>query len=351
MTASPVFFFMHVMKTGGTSIVHHIQDNFPVGTTEPDYRTLPPDEPVPEAHYASLVRLWELGDDDRARIRLYMGHYPYWVTELVRPDVTFTVLRDPVDRTISMLRQLSDEDPPDARRPLEAIYDDDATRSTMIQDYQAKVLGMSRDDWDEQVQRILMLNPTRQHAGHLAHLMSIPVDHERLARAKANLARIDLLGLQHEMGELLDALRTRYGWSIPLEHRHRCRPDRSGRSPGSGVPVPHGLVGRLTARPRVQEPLGDPVGQPGEGLDPVRGAGHHRPALVELVAVDHRYAAQERLERRRHCLGERGLARAGRPVDADEAHGPDGRLGAQHPGAERGCLDVPGHRAMLGVER
>ena len=114
MGTGPVFFFMHIMKTGGTSIVHHIQDNFPVGTTEPDYRTLPPGEPVPEKHYASLVRLWDLDDERRAQIRLYMGHYPYWVTDLVQPDVTFTVLRDPVDRTISMLRQLSAEAPADA---------------------------------------------------------------------------------------------------------------------------------------------------------------------------------------------------------------------------------------------
>jgi hypothetical protein len=226
-----VFFFMHVMKTGGTSIVHHIQDNFPVGTTEPDYRTLPPGEPVPESHYASLVRLWELDDDARARIRLYMGHYPYWVTELVRPDITFTVLRDPVDRTISMLRQLSNEDPAGPRRPLEAIYDDERVRRTMIQDYQAKLLGTSRADWDEHAQRILMLDPTRRHAGHLAHMMGIPVDAVRLARAKANLGRIDLLGLQHEMGALLDALRERFGWSIPREHRLRQS------APGPEVPA------------------------------------------------------------------------------------------------------------------
>jgi hypothetical protein len=221
---------MHIMKTGGTSIVHHIQDNFPVGTTEPDYRALPPGEPVPDAHYASLVRLWELDDDRRAHIRLYMGHYPYWVTELVRPDVTFTVLRDPVDRTISLLRQLADEAPAGGPRSIEAIYDQPSMRRTLIQDYQAKLFGMSRDDWSQQVTNIRMLHPEREHPGHLAHMMAIPVDDDRLARAKANLARIDLLGLQHDLGALLDVLRDRYGWSIPQEHRHRQS------APGPDVP-------------------------------------------------------------------------------------------------------------------
>lgn len=216
----PTFFFLHVMKTGGTSIVHHVQENFAVGETEPDYRELPPGTPVPVQHYASLVRLWELDDRRRARIRLYMGHYPYWVTELVQPDVTFTVLRDPVDRTISMLRQLAREAPGEPP-PLEALYEDPTNRRTLLQDYQAKLLGMSREDWQAQADAIRLLNPQRRNAGHLAHLAGVPVDAERLARAKANLASIELVGLQHDLGGLLAELQRRYGWTFRHQYHHR----------------------------------------------------------------------------------------------------------------------------------
>lgn len=47
-----------------------------------------------------------LPDERRRRIRVYTGHFPYAAREILGGDiVTVTILRDPVKRTISLLRQ------------------------------------------------------------------------------------------------------------------------------------------------------------------------------------------------------------------------------------------------------
>ncbi len=237
-TVGPTFLFLHVMKTGGTSLLFHLLDNFGPGEIEPDHRERPRDEPVP-ADYASLTRLWALTPERRARLRVVAGHYPYWVRELVEPDVTITVLRDPVERTISLLRQLRGEERGDDRRSLEELYDDPVVRRTLVQDYQAKVFGMSRADWEAAAAFVRALSPDRTDAGHLAHLVALDVDAERTARAKANLATVEVVGVQHRYSEFLDELRERFGWHVPVERRLR-------RAEGE-VAVPDSLRRRIAA--------------------------------------------------------------------------------------------------------
>ena len=48
-----------------------------------------------------------ISDERKARTRVYTGHFPYIATELLDVDtVTMTILRDPVDRVVSHLRQV-----------------------------------------------------------------------------------------------------------------------------------------------------------------------------------------------------------------------------------------------------
>ena len=47
-------------------------------------------------------------------IRAYTGHFPFYVTQLVHPPrhpTTMTILREPVQRTISYLQQQVHDDP------------------------------------------------------------------------------------------------------------------------------------------------------------------------------------------------------------------------------------------------
>jgi hypothetical protein len=196
------YLFLHVMKTGGTSMLRYILDNFPVGQVEPDVRVnlgdgirrLPDRGPT----YGSVERIRSLSDERRREIRVYAGHYPFMMTELVPTDVTMTVLRDPVERTISFLRHCKRYEADKADLSLDEIYADPFDFALLIRDYQAKLFSMRLAD----------------EVPDKAHIADIVVDDHRLAAAKANLATVSLIGLQHRFGEFLGELTTRYGWTF-----------------------------------------------------------------------------------------------------------------------------------------
>jgi hypothetical protein len=87
------FFFVHVMKTGGTSLVLHVLANFAPPEAYPSEKLdrRRPDDPEP---YASIADLRALGSGRRASIRLYTGHMPFMARELIGSDVvTLSLLR------------------------------------------------------------------------------------------------------------------------------------------------------------------------------------------------------------------------------------------------------------------
>lgn len=191
-------------------MLHHIIDNFPLEQVEAGERFQLTEDGIDRrgrpVTYPSMERLRSLGDRRRREIRVYAGHYPFMVTDLILTDVTMTVLRDPVERTISFLRHCKRYDP--AKRPLslEEIYDGPWDFPLLIRNYQAKLFAMRLDD----------AAPDR------AHLADIVVDERRLDAAKTNLATVDLIGLQHRFGEFLGELTRRYGWTFTTNPRRRA---------------------------------------------------------------------------------------------------------------------------------
>ncbi len=203
--ADSVYLFLHVMKTGGTSFQRHLADNFGTGQIEPDFRLAKDDRRLSPHAYGSLERLRSLDEDRRREVRVYYGHYPYLVTELVRPDVVMTVLREPVDRTISYLRHCKRYDEDMRDRSLEEIYEDHVRFSLLMENYQAKLFSMTLDD-----------DPP-----DIAHLCAVEVDERRLSTAEANLAAVDVVGFHDRYDAFLAELGRRYGWRFPNQHRRR----------------------------------------------------------------------------------------------------------------------------------
>src|SRR6476469_3479642 len=95
------------MRTGGMTFLHHLRQNFAADEVYPDRDLDFPDDDILE--HLQLSHLLSLSPERRARIRVYSGHLPYMTIELLgRSPVTLTLLRDPVDRTISLLRVLQE---------------------------------------------------------------------------------------------------------------------------------------------------------------------------------------------------------------------------------------------------
>jgi hypothetical protein len=188
------FFFIHVMKTGGTSFVFDVLKTFPAERVYPN-KTLDRSHPADIEPYTRIANLLEISPERRADIQVYAGHFPYMACEMMGIDfVKLTLLRHPVDRSISVLKQFKRLVERFHSSPLDEIYQDEYVFRHFIQNHQTKIFSLTRED------------------NARAFLRAIDVDEHRLADAKANLAKVDVIGLNERYGDFIDELRDRYGW-------------------------------------------------------------------------------------------------------------------------------------------
>jgi hypothetical protein len=193
-TDRSTFLFIHVMKTGGTTFVQHIESNFAADELFPAVVR----GEARRRQYYMIDELRALSPERRRTIRAYVGHFPYTVRDIVGSDaVTLTILREPVARTISVLRHCRRYDERHHDRPLEEIYEDPWVFPMYIHDYQTKLFAMGPGDRLE------------------SHLDVIEIDDDRLARAQRNLEEVDILGLTDEYDRFVGEMRRRFGWRCP----------------------------------------------------------------------------------------------------------------------------------------
>ena len=140
MNEVPRYFFVHIMRTGGATFTRQIERNFAAGEV---YPYPPRDADMVKANF-DISYLLGLPPERAGGIRVYTGHFPYFVTKMTPwPNITtITILRDPVERTISLLRERQRE--AGSRVSLEACYDSPAVNECMLLNFQTKQF---RDVW------------------------------------------------------------------------------------------------------------------------------------------------------------------------------------------------------------
>ncbi len=185
---NPRFFFVHLLKTGGTTLVHHICRNFPG-------QVYPFGQEHDEKEVTLIADLLATSPERREQLRAYVGHFPYVVSQLLGQQlVVITILRDPVERTISYLKHAKYYHPHHRNLSLEEIYEDPFYFPWVIHNHQAKMFAMTKSDPLESA------------------LDVIEVDESRLALAIENLERVHVIGLQERYNELIGELRDRFHW-------------------------------------------------------------------------------------------------------------------------------------------
>jgi len=185
------FFFIHVMKTAGGTLRQQILANFRREEVYPWDRV---DVDLLTAN-TSLEYLTRLPASRRAGIRVFTGHFPFAAVQLLGGNPTIvTILRDPVDRTISFLRARQRNQDQHRGQSLEEIYEHPSLFASLIKDHQAKLFALTAED----------------RPGSFGDVLD--VDRDRLELAKQNLERVDVIGIQSRFGDLLSELERRFGW-------------------------------------------------------------------------------------------------------------------------------------------
>jgi hypothetical protein len=243
------FFFIHVMKTGGTSFAEHLRANFTSEQRYPDACITSDtgffDRVEAYLHVPKLVANVNALDE---QLRIVLGHVPYAVRSLLAKDyVAMTLLRDPVDRTLSYLKHCRRYHIEHMELTLEQIYEDAWFHASFISNYQTKIFSMSAHEALAENRFLPGINklPPRRELGDGQSLSSeilmlrdiapgrfsvemfaastgvISIDESRLAIAKENLFSVDVVGVTEHYDRFLQQLADRYGWQIKaIPHRH-----------------------------------------------------------------------------------------------------------------------------------
>ena len=142
--------------------------------------------------------LTEQFNEHREELRVLSGHFPLCVVDVLDvPFATFTILRDPVERTLSLLRSRAQRGGDRYRGlPLEAIYEDPEIQD-IARNHMVKMLSLTVDEM-----------------GPVPLMQPVVFDEERLELAKRNLELIDVVGLQERYEEFCGSLERRFGWDL-----------------------------------------------------------------------------------------------------------------------------------------
>jgi glycosyltransferase involved in cell wall biosynthesis len=188
------YFFVHMQKTAGMALRQRLINHF----GEPAvYPTRGVDGTDPVELVLSVDHLRERLAVRGDQIRVITGHFPLCTTELLDGGfTTLTLLREPVERTLSYLRHHGENERVDRHKSLEEIYDDPFRFHGLAHNHMTKMLS---------------LTPAEMTDGMLTR---VEFDSDRLERAKEALAGIDAVGLQERFEVFCDELSARFGWRL-----------------------------------------------------------------------------------------------------------------------------------------
>jgi len=237
------------MKTGGTSFAEHVRANFAEEQSYPAaYASTQMGFLDRIEAYLHVPKLVADVNAMNGQLRIVLGHVPYSVRSLLKQDyVAMTLLRDPVDRTLSYLKHCRRYHTEHIGKSLEAIYADSWFHASFIGNYQTKLFSMSAQEALAEdrllagaaelpprrylgggqtvsagVQRMMDQTPGRTIMECFAASTGvIHVDEKRLAVAKANLSQVEVVGVTEHYDRFLKQLADRFDWNIrPIPHRH-----------------------------------------------------------------------------------------------------------------------------------
>ena len=198
------YFFCHLAKTGGHSLLLSLRKQFGDHAVYPLLEHEGNSQSKWDPRF--MVDFMERRGDE---IRVIAGHYPLCTRELFDfPLRTFTMLRDPVERTLSHLRYQAVVDPSYEHKSItEAFYD---IKDNLANRHKYMVRMLSRP-----LEDVMSASPIA---------VADPQEAD-LERAKQNLADIDVVGVLEHIDVFYRALDSTFGWDLgPPPHSNTTDP-------------------------------------------------------------------------------------------------------------------------------
>ena len=179
------------------------------------------DSPTDFEAYLSIDRLLGLDAARTEQICIYTGHFPYFARDLIDPSLfTITLLRDPVERTISVLKQFKRLEERCRDLTLDAIYEDEPLFRFYVENHQTKVFALTPHDEARTIMR------------------PITIDDARFGWRSRTWPRLDVVGITESYDDFVEDLQRRLRWwpngrpgRRPGEREHRGLDRRSRPAP------------------------------------------------------------------------------------------------------------------------
>jgi hypothetical protein len=188
------FFFVHVLKTAGNSLLLRLRRCFDEAAIYPRASDLQPFEELGYLNVDRLLEQWALRGDS---LRVIAGHFPLCASEILgAPFTTLTVLREPVARTLSFLRHERTSNPAVGDWSLEQIYEDPDHFDHLIHNHMVKMFALTPEEMTQGA--VTPVTFTRAH----------------LERAKQRLTTVDVVGLQEHFEEFCSVMSRRFGLDL-----------------------------------------------------------------------------------------------------------------------------------------
>lgn len=189
------YFIVHLQKTAGTTLRDRFRSTFSDAAIYPnasDGR----DKRLSVISLSHLMERWQVRRDE---IRLIAGHFPLSTVELLDAEfVTLSVLRPPIERTLSYLHHQRRLNKEDGLRSLEEIYSDPFRFNGLIRNHMVRMFAIGSAE----------MSPGD---GVLTDMRDST---ERLERAKEAVAGLDAFGLQPAFGEFCAELESRFDLNL-----------------------------------------------------------------------------------------------------------------------------------------
>jgi len=189
-------FFIHIMKTAGTSLRKMLTESLDESLTYPNDKDL---SKTKNRFYPSLSEIIEqMESGDLRDFQILCGHYPFFLGELVFKEPKYIVfLRDPVTRTISMIEHRKLKTPEYRKLSYEEILENQTFVDNQLRNYQTKVFafkGIEQCDRDTN--------------------MPLELNDENFKLALDRIDKVDVIGITERFNESISLVEKEFGFSF-----------------------------------------------------------------------------------------------------------------------------------------